>query len=109
MIPLAFSKKDLEILKKMVVRVAGEVERDKDAKLDFLVGTMIELPRAALKPGELAETAELFSFGTNDITQPAFGICRYAPATILPSYQAQAHLESAPFLPLNQDGLGETV
>src|SRR3546814_6750516 len=109
MIPLAFSKKDLEILKKMVVRVAGEVERDKDAKLDFLVGTMIELPRAALKAGELAETAAFFSFGTNDLTQTAFGISRDDAASFLPAYQDQGILEHDPFVTLDQAGVGALV
>src|SRR3546814_769290 len=95
MIPLAFSKKELEILKKMVIRVAGEVERDKNAKLDFLVGTMVELPRAALMAGELAETAEFFSFGTNDLTQTAFGISRDDAASFLPADRKSTRLNSS--------------
>jgi len=69
MIPLIVGKKELEILKAAIIKVAGEVETEKSAKLEFLVGTMIELPRAALKAGEIAEEAEFFSFGTNDLTQ----------------------------------------
>ncbi|HET8728211.1 MAG TPA: pyruvate, phosphate dikinase [Alphaproteobacteria bacterium] len=109
MIPLAFSRQELDILKKMVIRVAGEVERDRDAKLDFLVGTMIELPRAALKAGELAETAEFFSFGTNDLTQTTFGISRDDAVSFLPAYQSQGIVEHDPFVTLDQEGVGELV
>ncbi|MEQ8966612.1 MAG: pyruvate, phosphate dikinase [Azospirillaceae bacterium] len=109
MIPLAVSRRELEILKEMVIRVAGEVEREKGTKLTFLVGTMVELPRAALRADELAEPAEFFSFGTNDLTQTTFGISRDDAATFLPHYQAQHIMEQDPFVTLDQDGVGELV
>jgi pyruvate,orthophosphate dikinase len=109
MIPLAFSKAELDILKKVIDRVAGEVEQATGIKLNYLVGTMVELPRAALKAGELAETAEFFSFGTNDLTQTTFGISRDDAASFLPAYQAQGIIEQDPFVTLDQEGVGELV
>ena len=109
MIPLAFSRREIDILKEMIVRVAGEVERQHGTKLEFLVGTMIELPRAALRAAELAEAAEFFSFGTNDLTQTTFGISRDDAAGFLSQYQAQGIVEHDPFVTLDQDGVGELV
>src|SRR5690606_3755896 len=86
MIPLIVGKKELEILKAVIIKVAGEVEAEKSAKLEFLVGTMIELPRAALKAGEIAEEAEFFSFGTNDLTQTTFGLSRDDASRFLDTY-----------------------
>ncbi|NBC23346.1 MAG: pyruvate, phosphate dikinase [Gammaproteobacteria bacterium] len=109
MIPLAFSRREIEILKEMIIRVAGEVERQHGTKLEFLVGTMVELPRAALRAAELAEAAEFFSFGTNDLTQTTFGISRDDAASFLPHYQAQGIVEHDPFVTLDPDGVGELV
>jgi pyruvate,orthophosphate dikinase len=109
MIPLAFSRKELDILKAAIVRVAGEVERETGRRLEFLVGTMIELPRAALKAGELAEAAEFFSFGTNDLTQTTFGISRDDAASFLPAYTRAGILEHDPFVTLDPDGVGELI
>ncbi|TSD87451.1 pyruvate, phosphate dikinase [Mycobacterium sp. KBS0706] len=109
MIPLAFSKKELDILKAAIVAVAAAVEQEKGIKLDFLVGTMIELPRAALRAHELAETAEFFSFGTNDLTQTTFGISRDDAGTFLPDYTRAGILEQDPFVTLDRDGVGELV
>jgi pyruvate,orthophosphate dikinase len=109
MIPLAFSKRELDILKEAVVRVARAVEAERRTTLDFLVGTMIELPRAALLAGELAETAEFFSFGTNDLTQTTFGISRDDAGAFLPDYIRAGIVEQDPFVSLDRDGVGELV
>ena len=76
MIPLISTEEEIKIMKKLVIKVARDVEKRMKTKLKFLVGTMIELPRAALKAGDIARHAEFFSFGTNDLTQTTFGISR---------------------------------
>ena len=109
MIPLAFSKEELDILKKKIDEVAAEVIKDSRYEFHYLVGTMIELPRAALLAGQLAETAEFFSFGTNDLTQTTFGISRDDAAHFLPEYVEQGVLEIDPFIQLDRSGVGELV
>ena len=109
MIPLAFSREELESLRTRIVAVAGEVEAERKVKLDYLVGTMIELPRAALQAEELAKAAEFFSFGTNDLTQTTFGISRDDATAFLPAYQSAGIVEHDPFVTLDQDGVGELV
>ena len=78
-------------------------------RFTYLVGTMIELPRAALRAGEIAETAEFFSFGTNDLTQTTFGLTRDDAAMFLDDYQRQGIFEHDPFVTLDQDGVGELI
>ena len=109
MIPLAFSREELETLKARIVAVAAEVEKERKVKLDYLVGTMIELPRAALQAEELAKAAEFFSFGTNDLTQTTFGISRDDATAFLPAYETAGIVEHDPFVTLDQDGVGELV
>ncbi|KJE36019.1 pyruvate phosphate dikinase [Thalassospira sp. HJ] len=109
MIPLIVGKKELEILKAAIIKVAAEVEDEKGAKLKYLVGTMIELPRAALRAGEIAEEAEFFSFGTNDLTQTTFGLSRDDAARFLDTYIAKDIFAGDPFVSLDQDGVGELV
>ncbi|MEO3434310.1 pyruvate, phosphate dikinase [Inquilinus sp. CAU 1745] len=109
MIPLAFSKAELDILKAVIVRVAGEVEKASGTSLDYLVGTMVELPRACLLADELAETAEFFSFGTNDLTQTTYGISRDDASSFLPAYQGQGIVEQDPFITLDSVGVGELI
>ncbi len=109
MIPLIVGKKELEILKAAIIRVAREVEADKAAKLEFLVGTMIELPRAALRAGEIAEEAEFFSFGTNDLTQTTFGLSRDDASRFLDTYISKDIFAGDPFVSLDQEGVGELV
>ncbi|WP_417847036.1 pyruvate, phosphate dikinase [Thalassospira povalilytica] len=109
MIPLIVGKKELEILKAAIIRVAADVEAEKSAKLNFLVGTMIELPRAALRAGEIAEEAEFFSFGTNDLTQTTFGLSRDDASRFLDTYIAKDIFAGDPFVSLDQDGVGELV
>lgn len=109
MIPLIVGKKELEILKAAIIKVAADVEGEKSAKLNFLVGTMIELPRAALRAGEIAEEAEFFSFGTNDLTQTTFGLSRDDASRFLDTYIAKDIFAGDPFVSLDQEGVGELV
>lgn len=109
MIPLVATKKELEILKKLIIRVENEVVKETGAKLKYLVGTMIELPRAALMAGEIAQEAEFFSFGTNDLTQTTFGLSRDDSSSFLPHYQKAGIFEQDPFAELDQEGVGELI
>ncbi|MFC4351100.1 pyruvate, phosphate dikinase [Fodinicurvata halophila] len=109
MIPLVSVKKELEILRALVERVAQEVMEHHTQKIQYLVGTMIELPRAALRAADIAEEADFFSFGTNDLTQTTFGLSRDDAGNFLPSYQSQGILEQDPFISLDQEGVGELV
>jgi pyruvate,orthophosphate dikinase len=109
MIPLVATKKELDILKQIVDRVASEVSQESGTKLQYLVGTMIELPRAALRAGEIAESAEFFSFGTNDLTQTTFGLSRDDAGPILGVYKQQGIFDVDPFVSLDQNGVGELV
>ncbi|WP_417515622.1 pyruvate, phosphate dikinase [Minwuia sp.] len=109
MIPLAATKREIDILKELIDRVAAEVRREKGVEIDYLVGTMIELPRAALRAHELAQSAAFFSFGTNDLTQTTFGISRDDAAAFLDDYVEQGVLEKDPFVSLDVDGVGELV
>jgi pyruvate,orthophosphate dikinase len=109
MIPLVAMKGELDFLKARIDAVAKAVEKEKDAKLAYIVGTMIELPRAALKAGEIAETAAFFSFGTNDLTQTTFGLSRDDATKFLPDYVSRALLPNDPFVTLDTEGVGELI
>jgi pyruvate, orthophosphate dikinase len=109
MIPLIGTKKEFDILQAVIDRVAGEVMTSSGRKIEYLVGTMIELPRAALQAGHIAETAEFFSFGTNDLTQTTFGISRDDAGSFLPDYQRTGILEHDPFVTIDVIGVGELV
>ncbi len=109
MVPLVATKRELDILKAVIDRVAGEVAKEKGREVPYLVGTMIELPRAALRGGEIAESAEFFSFGTNDLTQTTFGISRDDSGSFMEAYQRQGIVERDPFVGLDQEGVGELV
>jgi pyruvate,orthophosphate dikinase len=109
MIPLALSKKELDILKKVIDDTASAVFAEKGKKLDYLVGTMIELPRAAIMAGEIAQTAEFFSFGTNDLTQTTLGISRDDAASFIGDYKKAGIFEHDPFVRLDRDGVGELI
>ena len=109
MIPLIVDKPELDMLKAVVDQVAGEVEASEGIKLSYLVGTMIELPRACLKADAIAETAEFFSFGTNDLTQTVFGFSRDDAAPFLEVYQSKGVLPVDPFMTIDVDGVGELV
>jgi pyruvate,orthophosphate dikinase len=104
MVPLIATKAEMDILKVMVDKIAGST-----GFKGYLTGTMIELPRAALAAGSIAETAEFFSFGTNDLTQTTFGISRDDAGSFLPAYQAQHILSSDPFASIDTEGVGELV
>jgi pyruvate,orthophosphate dikinase len=104
MVPLIATKQELDILKAMIDKTAAAFE-----KVDYMVGTMIELPRAALQAGVIAETAEFFSFGTNDLTQTTFGISRDDAGAFLPDYQQRGIFAVDPFASIDADGVGELV
>jgi pyruvate, orthophosphate dikinase len=109
MVPLIVTKRELDILKAVIDKVADAVESEQGARLHYSVGTMIELPRACLMAGEIAETAEFFSFGTNDLTQTTFGVSRDDAATFMADYEKLGIFEIDPFISLDQDGVGELV
>ena len=109
MIPLAATKRELDILKERIDAVAAEVFAAAGHSVAYLVGTMIELPRAALRAGDLARTAEFFSFGTNDLTQTTFGLSRDDSANFLPDYERQGIIAVDPFVSLDIEGVGELI
>ncbi|MEH3117496.1 MAG: pyruvate, phosphate dikinase [Methylorubrum populi] len=109
MVPLVFTRMEFDIVKARIDAMAKAVAEETGAKLAYQVGTMIELPRAALKAGEIAETAEFFSFGTNDLTQTALGISRDDAATFLGPYTQKGILSVDPFVSIDQEGVGELV
>ncbi|URQ74243.1 MAG: pyruvate, phosphate dikinase [Candidatus Ochrobactrum gambitense] len=109
MVPLVGLKAELDFVKGRIDAVAQDVMKEAGVKVDYMVGTMIELPRAALRAAEIAETAEFFSFGTNDLTQTTFGISRDDAAGFLTTYQQRGVVEQDPFVSLDVDGVGELV
>jgi pyruvate,orthophosphate dikinase len=109
MVPLIATKKEFDILKAMIDRVGREVMEREGVAVPYLVGTMIELPRAALLAGEIAVTAEFFSFGTNDLTQTVFGLSRDDAANFVGAYQRLGIFEQDPFVSLDVNGVGELV
>src|SRR6202035_4904569 len=100
------TKRELDLVKECIALTAQKVAAETGAKLKYQVGTMIELPRAALKADEIAESAEFFSFGTNDLTQTAFGISRDDAASFLGIYTSKGILPADPFVSLDRDGVG---
>jgi pyruvate,orthophosphate dikinase len=109
MVPLIATKVEFDLVKARIDAMAQAVARESGVKLKYQVGTMIELPRACLKAGEIAETAEFFSFGTNDLTQTTYGISRDDAASFLGTYVARGILEIDPFISVDRDGVGELV
>jgi pyruvate,orthophosphate dikinase len=109
MVPLIASKKELDLVKERIDATASTVAAETGSKLRYQVGTMIELPRAALMAGEIAESAAFFSFGTNDLTQTALGISRDDAASFLGIYTAKGILPADPFVSIDRDGVGELV
>ncbi len=109
MIPLIGDKKELKFVKEMVVKIAERVKGEKHSDIQYHIGTMIEIPRAALLAGEIAEEAEFFSFGTNDLTQMTFGFSRDDAGKFLDSYYKSKIYESDPFARLDQNGVGKLV
>jgi pyruvate,orthophosphate dikinase len=109
MIPLVGTRKELAILKALVERVASQVFAEKGRMLNYLVGTMIELPRAALMAGEIAEEAKFFSFGTNDLTQTTLGVSRDDAGRFLTAYVEQGIYPRDPFVSLDVEGVGQLI
>ncbi|MEM8986204.1 MAG: pyruvate, phosphate dikinase [Pseudomonadota bacterium] len=109
MIPLVAKQEELAILKTKVDLVAAEVLKEKGVSVDYMVGTMIELPRAALTADKIAGYAQFFSFGTNDLTQTTFGLSRDDSAAFLPDYLRQGIFEQDPFVSIDVEGVGELV
>jgi pyruvate,orthophosphate dikinase len=109
MVPLVGIKKELDFVKARIDEVAKRVIEEQGVAVEYLVGTMIELPRAALRAHAIAETAEFFSFGTNDLTQTTFGISRDDASSFLENYRKAGIIEQDPFVSLDVDGVGELV
>ena len=109
MVPLVSIKKEFEMQKAIIDRIAKEVMAEQGIELEYAVGTMIELPRACLIADQIAEQAEFFSFGTNDLTQTAYGFSRDDAGTFLDIYHRQGVLEQDPFVSIDQEGVGELV
>jgi pyruvate,orthophosphate dikinase len=109
MVPLTATVKEMANQGAIIRRVAEEVFKEKERKIDYKVGTMIELPRAALVANEIAQEAEFFSFGTNDLTQTTFGFSRDDINKVLPTYLAEGILKQDPFAVLDRDGVGQLV
>jgi pyruvate,orthophosphate dikinase len=109
MVPLVGIKKELEVTKRQIVETAQKVMKEKKTKVEYLVGTMIEIPRAALIADQIAQDAQFFSFGTNDLTQMTFGFSRDDIGSFLPAYIAQGVLEIDPFSSLDTEGVGQLI
>jgi pyruvate,orthophosphate dikinase len=109
MIPLVGFKSELDFLKERIAAVAGEIAREKGKKPPYMIGTMIELPRAALMAGKIAESAEFFSFGTNDLTQTTLGVSRDDAGSFLSDYLARGLIERDPFVSIDRQGVGELI
>ena len=109
MIPLVGFKKELDLQIEVVHQIARDVQAEQKVKLKYLVGTMIEVPRGALTADEIAQSAEFFSFGTNDLTQTALGMSRDDSGSFLPQYAELEIVKKNPFATLDQSGVGQLV
>ena len=109
MVPLVAFKKELDIQKAIIDKVAQQVFEEKGVKVDYLVGTMIEIPRAAVTADEIAETAQFFSFGTNDLTQTGLGMSRDDSGSFLPQYQELEIIKKNVFASIDQNGVGKLM
>ena len=109
MVPLAGTAKEIEICRDIIDNAAAEVFAESGQKIDYLVGTMVELPRAAICADKLGEAAEFFSFGTNDLTQTALGISRDDAANFMHAYEEQGIYHIDPFVSIDVEGVGELV
>ncbi|HEX6860120.1 MAG TPA: pyruvate, phosphate dikinase [Caulobacteraceae bacterium] len=107
--PLVAKGEEMAYLRKLTDRVAKQVQEERGVTINYQVGTMVELPRAALRAGDLAETAEFFSFGTNDLTQTTFGISRDDSGRFLNAYIDKGIFEKDPFVSLDQEGVGDLI
>ena len=109
MVPLVATRRELELMKAVIDAAAAAVFAEKGRTLEYLVGTMIELPRAALRAGEIAEVGAFFSFGTNDLTQTTLGVSRDDAARFLGVYVEKGIYSKDPFVSLDVDGVGELI
>ncbi|MBI4822816.1 MAG: pyruvate, phosphate dikinase [Nitrospirae bacterium] len=109
MIPLVGHIKELSMLREMTIRVAGEIQKKYNVKVPYTVGTMIELPRAAVTSDEIAAVADFYSFGTNDLTQTTFGLSRDDAGRFLPYYIEKAILKDDPFITIDKEGTGQLM
>ena len=109
MVPLVATGREIEIIKKVIDRVANDIEEETGDTLKYIVGTMIELPRAALCASEIAKNASFFSFGTNDLTQTSFGLSRDDSGSFSQEYEEQGVFSVDPFVTLDREGVGELV
>ena len=109
MIPLISVKKEFEVLRELIDKVAEAVRKEEGVAIDYIVGTMIELPRACLRAAEIAEGAEFFSFGTNDLTQTCFGLSRDDAGNFLGAYEQRGLIAQDPFISLDAEGVGELM
>ena len=109
MVPLVATRAELDLVSGMIERAADIVEQEHGQRPVFSIGTMIELPRAAIEAAKIAETAEFFSFGTNDLTQTTFGISRDDAASFLGDYTSKGIIDQDPFVTIDRDGVGELV
>ena len=109
MIPLVMTRRELTMMKAVIDETAAEIAKTHNTDIRYQVGTMIELPRAALRAGEIAQEAEFFSFGTNDLTQTTLGISRDDAASFIEDYKRKGVIEQDPFVTLDQAGVGELI
>jgi len=109
MIPLVGFKAELDMMKGRILAVAEEIKKERGKLPEFLIGTMIELPRAALRAAEIAESAEFFSFGTNDLTQTTLGVSRDDSGPFLTDYVHKGIIPRDPFITIDQEGVGELI
>ena len=109
MIPLVSTEDELGIMRKLVNKVADKVQKENKIKINYFVGTMIELPRAALRAAPISKHADFFSFGTNDLTQTTYGISRDDSGKFLNDYIDHKIFDTDPFVSIDKDGVGELV
>ena len=109
MLPVIFGKQEFDLVKPIIVAAAEAVAKETGVTVPYQVGTMIELPRAALRAGEIAESAEFFSFGTNDLTQTTLGISRDDAGSFLGLYTSKDLLPADPFVSIDTVGVGELI
>ncbi|HLH47999.1 MAG TPA: pyruvate, phosphate dikinase [Roseiarcus sp.] len=109
MVPLVMTRAELDLIKARIVAMAEAVAKETGVATPYTIGTMIELPRAALRAGDIAASAEFFSFGTNDLTQTTLGVSRDDAASFLGAYTSKAILPGDPFVTIDQDGVGELI